>query len=199
MKIRVTTEITFNDEQVKYTEQEVKSIIMCKKLNELSGMTPANILEMCPTDSNTYAIDMKDIMRKIGVSVVTYDFTDLSDKVGKIINGAIVLSGDRLAVFVSKKLSQEEQRFVLAHELGHCCRQASTLKTQKIALSCSPYSSTPQEQEADAFAYELLLPEKDFRKVCDKFSGKKDVSLLAEIFCVPPKCITQRMTSLSIV
>ena len=198
MKIRVTTEVTFDDEQIKKENQETKGIIMCKKLNELSGMTPANILEMCPTDSNTYAIDMKDIMKKIGVSVVTYDFTALSDKVGKNINGAIVLSGDRLAVFVSKKLSQEEQRFVLAHELGHCCRQASTLKSQKIALSCSTNSSTYQEQEADEFAFELLLPEKDFRKVCDKFSGKKDVSLLAEIFCVPPKCITQRMANLGI-
>lgn len=198
MKIRVTTEVTFNDGQIKHKKQEVKGDIMCKKLNELSGMTPANILEICPTDSNTYAVDMKDIMKKIGVSVVTYDFTDLSNKVEKNINGAIVLSGDNLAVFVSKKLSQEEQRFVLAHELGHCCRHASTLKSQKIALSCSRYSFDPQEQEADAFAFDLLLPEKDFRKVCDKFSGKKDVALLAEIFCVPPKCITQRMESLSI-
>ena len=172
---------------------------MCKKLNELSGKTPANILELCPTDASTYAIDMKEIMEKMGVSIVTYDFTELSSKTKKNINGAIVLSGDKLAVFISKKLSQAEQRWVLAHELGHCCRHAPTLKTQRIEFACDFYSSDPHEQEADAFAYELLLPEKDFRKVCDKFSGAKDIGLLAEIFCVPTKCITQRIADLGII
>lgn len=198
MKIRIITDIEVDDKKAECKEQKGGRSIMCQKLNELSGKTAANILELCPTNSNTYAIDMKEIMKKIGVSVVTYDFTELGSKIKKNINGAIVLSGDRLAVFISKKLSQEEQRWVLAHELGHCCRHASTLKNQRIEFACDLYSLDSHEQEADSFAYELLLPEKDFRKVCDKFSGTKDIGLLSEIFCVPAKCITHRIAELNI-
>ena len=198
MEIEIVTRVCIDYKTNNSESKDVKKYIMCKKLNELSGMTPANILEKYPTDPDTYAVDMRDIMKKIGVSVITYDFSSISARNKKNVIGAILLSGDKLAVFISNKLSQAEQRFVLAHELGHCCKHASTLETQKIEFACDLESKDCHEHEADLFADELLLPEKEFREVCAKFTGNKDIPLLAEIFCVPSACIRRRLASLDI-
>ena len=198
MEIKISAHIDIDCEHFDSISKEVKESIMCKKLNELSGMTPANILANYPTDPSTYATDMKDILKKMGVSVITYDFSGLNNQLEKNIIGAIVLNEDKLAVFVSKKLTQEEQRFVLAHELGHCCKHASSLRNQKIELACDFDSDNQHELEAHVFADELLLPEKQFRDLCSKFSGSIDISLLSEIFCVPSICIRRRMLALDI-
>ena len=172
---------------------------MCKKLKELTGLSTSKILETYHEKSNSYAVDMQSIMRAIGVSVSSFDFSELNQEIERNILGAIVLLGNNLAVFVSNKCSQPEQRFILAHELGHCCLHGTTLKATKIECARDFDSGNPHEHEADLFADQLLLPEKEFIEVCNKFEGQKiDISILAEIFCVPRECISRRLVSLGI-
>ena len=172
---------------------------MCKKLKELSGLSSAKILEEYHPISDSYAVDMQMIMRNIGVPVTSFDFSELNQKHSCNIFGAIILFGEKLAVFVSDKCSRAEQRFILAHELGHCCLHGSTLKETKIECASDFDSDDEHEHAADVFADELLLPEKEFIKVCDKFGAeKKDICLIADIFCVPTKCVARRLAALDI-
>ena len=174
-------------------------IKMCQKLNELSGMTSAKVLERYCADQSSYAINMGTLMKNIGVSVFIYDFTEFNRQNDQSIYGAIVLRGDDLAVFVSEKCTQAEQRFILAHELAHCCLHGASLKSSKIECASNFDSSTPHEREADEFADQLLLPEKVFLGVCSKFKNQIDVNLLSEIFCVPTACVRRRMKALGII
>lgn len=179
---------------------EKRGKIMCKKLKELMGMSTAKILETYHDGhQDSYAVDMQNIMKNIGVLVSSYDFSDLSQKVKQNILGAIILHADDLAVFVSNKCSNAEQRFILAHELGHCCLHGSTLKATKIECASDFDSKDPHEHEADLFADELLLPERELMEVCKMFDAQKvDNNILADIFCVPPKCVVRRLKTLNI-
>lgn len=181
------------------TIDDKRKKVMCKKLKELTGLSTSKILETYHKKSNSYAVDMQSIMQNIGVSVSSFDFSELNQEIERNILGAIVLHGNNLAVFVSNKCSQAEQRFILAHELGHCCLHGTTLKATKIECASDFDSGNPHEHEADLFADQLLLPEKEFIEVCNKFETQKiDISILADIFCVPRECISRRLVSLGI-
>ena len=172
---------------------------MCKKLKELSGMSASKILELYAHDSNYYAVDMQTIMNNIGVPVLLFDFSDLNQKLSHNIYGAIVLLKDNLAVLVSNKCTKEEQRFILAHELAHCCLHGATLKKTKIEFASDFDSSDLHEEEAHSFADQLLLPEKDFIDVCKQFDSKNiDVETVADIFCVPRSSVIRRIKALGL-
>ena len=174
---------------------------MCKKLNEVSGMTPAKLLEMSNCSAESYAIDVNAILSKLGISFFDYDFTASNQKIfhcepDNEIIGAIVLLGDDLYVFASAKCSEEEQRFIIAHELGHCCLHSATLKNNKVEyLKKSNYEDPKHENEADLFAMELLIPEDNLRTVYNSLTFKS-LSVLSKIFCVTADKMRNRLDAL---
>lgn len=177
---------------------------MCKKLNEISGMTPAKILEKYSTAPYRYAVSMSDLMKNLDIPIIEYDFT-LSNPImqsdnfynkGHII-GAIVLLKDDLCIFVSDKCSEEEKRYIIAHEIGHCCLHSATLKTQKIEFAKDSTSNNPHEIEADNFAMDLLLPEGNVRYVYNQLIVKS-LDALASAFCVPISFMRKRLELLNL-
>lgn len=177
--------------------------IMCKKLNEVSGMTPAKLLESCTNGVNSYAVDVGAILTKLGISFYEYDFTESNQEMfscnstGEIV-GAIVLRGNDLSVFVSSKCSEEEQRFIMAHELGHCCLHSATLKNNKVEYSKkSNFVANKHEDEADLFAMELLIPEDSLRTVYKNLLVKS-LSVLSKVFCVTIDVMRRRMEKLNL-
>lgn len=66
------------------------------------------------------------------------------------------VSGDAKFVFYRTTLSAQERRLLLAHELGHIILKHFGL--QGVKCSSDFKSHSPQEQEADDFAAELLAP-----------------------------------------
>ena len=173
--------------------------VMCKKLKELSGMSASKILKSYSHDSDYYAVDMQTIMNNIGVPVLLFDFSDFNQKLRHNIYGAIVLLEDNLAVLVSDKCTKEEQRFILAHELAHCCLHGATLEKTKIECASDFDSSDPHEQDAHLFADQLLLPEDDFVYVCKQFDDQKiDIGIVANIFCVPRASVIRRIKALGL-
>jgi Zn-dependent peptidase ImmA (M78 family) len=80
-------------------------------------------------------------------------------------DGYLICSDGLKLIFVSNKISnRHRKRFVVAHEIGHflmhreqmyCCSEISVNQPQRV--------NTPiQEQQANEFASEILLPTNDF-------------------------------------
>lgn len=182
--------------------------IMCKKLNELCGLTADKILELCNYDmKERYAVDIRAILHKLGIPVFDYDFSLFNQKYSETypdreIDGAILLEDKDLFVFANSKYSESEKRFVIAHELAHCCLHTSTLKNKKIAFSEHSdhelgLKEKKNENEADAFAAELLLPEKALMTVYQSLKSK-NIAVMADIFGVTVEVIRYRLTQLQL-
>ena len=191
-------------EDAPYTERG--KVIMCQKLNELSGLTPAKILEHYASEKPIYAVSMIDLINNLKIPVYEYDFSlsnpDMKELYEKSefkdnIIGAIMLSEDDLYIFISDKSSEAEQRYILAHEIGHCCLHASTLREQKIEFAKDKDSDNTHEQEANNFAMELLMPEENIRLVYGKLINKS-LNVMAELFCVPIECMRNRLNKLQL-
>jgi Zn-dependent peptidase ImmA (M78 family) len=81
----------------------------------------------------------------------------------------LIRVGARAVISVAETLSPSERRWAIAHELGHFEIHANA---NYIGLCTgedlgSDYRNSGREEEANAFAAELLMPESVFRKRCD--------------------------------
>lgn len=77
---------------------------------------------------------------------------------------SVLLTGKAPRIAVNRRLSRAHRRFAVAHALGHQLlhgeRTAALVTDLGIHLSNTPPSrSDPREQEANAFALELLMPD----------------------------------------
>ena len=166
---------------------------MCKKLNELYGMTPAKIIEKYADCKESYATDIFGILRNLKIPCYEQDFSELDVPRAASITGAVILDGDKLKMYVSKKCSEEEQRFIVAHELGHCCLHKEVLKNNRVEFFGPPIEGEDEshEAEADRFAMELLIPEGKLRTVRSLLIRKR-LAFLAESFVVPSEIMRER-------
>lgn len=138
----------------------------------LGGDYMASILEIInnktPNDLlREYGIDLKPpinvslLLEKIGISVISKDFSDAEDSVGYdrgSILGAAISNGDDLAIFYRKQDTYNRKIFTVAHELGHCCKHAENLRISHIELRTTISTFDQHEVEANIFAGELLIP-----------------------------------------
>jgi Zn-dependent peptidase ImmA (M78 family) len=88
--------------------------------------------------------------------------------------------------------SMIENRFTLAHELGHYVLH-SKLSGDKC-FACSN-GDTPIEKEANCFALGFMMPSKAFHDACKEFSSDRDLSMF---FFVPVGAVVARRMSLGI-
>ena len=145
--------------------------IMCKKLRELDGLTPDEILLISGVSS--YPVDMQKILRKLGIRSGSMNFEAIEAKIPKVIEsrgsilGAVTIIGDNLNIFYSEDSTDNRKRFTLAHELAHCCLNASSLRKGHIEFRFDETTSDPKELAANIFAGQLLIPEKPLRKMYD--------------------------------
>lgn len=143
--------------------------IMCKKLREIDGLTPEEILLISGVDS--YPVDMQTILKKLGIRCGSMDFSGIEELIPDVIEsrgsilGAVTVIDDDVNIFYSEDSSDNRKRFTLAHELAHCCLNASSLQKGHIEFRFDGKTPDPKELAANIFAGKLLVPEKPLRKM----------------------------------
>ena len=103
---------------------------MCKKIRELNGKTPGELLTIS-NQTGAFPIDVAEICYKMGIHLVPFDFNVLKNGNGysfdcgsesrKEILGAIIVKGDDLAILYKSDDLVNDRRFTIAHEIAHSC------------------------------------------------------------------------------
>lgn len=135
---------------------------MCTILEKIKNKTPNDLLTEYRIDL-TPPINISLLLEKIGISVISKDFSEAEDSVGYdrgSILGAAISNGDNLAIFYRKQDTYSRKIFTVAHELGHCCKHSENLKISHIELRTTDTIFDEHEIEANIFAGELLMPKK---------------------------------------
>ena len=149
---------------------EVK--IMCKKLHDLDNWEPDDILFYSGIDS--YPVDIDRILKKLNIRTDSMDFSSIESKIPNVIKlrgsilGAVTIIGDDVNIFYCEGSTENRRRFTLAHELAHCCQNASSLKKGHIEFRFDENTQDKKELAANIFAGQLLIPEKQLRKLYDE-------------------------------
>lgn len=109
-------------------------------------------------------IPLTDIVSSYGLNIEYADFTSISK--GNEIAGFIDF--DARKIYINKDDSPNRQRFTIAHELGHYLLHKDYVKDESkynvlLRRPLKNLDYTPEEQEANCFAAELLVP-KDLLK-----------------------------------
>lgn len=127
----------------------------------------------------------------LGFKVVPYDFP-------KTISAKIFVEGEIKAIGVNKNDPKVRQSFSVAHELGHYLsgQEDYSYEEKGIAGKEKVYLD-PQhhdEEEADEFAAELLMP--DFMLKKDVVEEKLDIPSLANKYGVSEQSMTIQLVNL---
>lgn len=96
------------------------------------------------------------------------------------------------AIYVNKDEFPPRQLFTIAHELGHKLLHEDYLKSSRykfLMRSNMWNSSDPIEQEANAFAANLLVP----KYMLDEYRNFGTVSELAKLFAVSEPVVQNRL------
>lgn len=124
-------------------------------------------------------LDPSAALTTCGITVRHVSSLGEMDADGERAEVAGVFDRDRLEVAVSSRFVGENQRFTLAHELGHFVLHAGTGLHRDRALDGSGVSrpSSPQERESDYFAAAFLMPEKLVRQEFERRFGTQRFEL----------------------
>lgn len=186
------------DKRIKKLQTEDEGIFMCKKLNELKGRTPEDILISSEQQYNI-PVDLDKIIKELGIVKMAKDFSDIEniENNGKI-SGLVLLIEDDIAIFYNKKDLLEQKRFTAAHEIAHCCLHGESLKNDYIEFLHKDGFENDHEKEASIFASKLLIPAEALFYIYHKML-KPTLAELSEIFQVPERIMKIRLTELNII
>lgn len=144
--------------------------IMCKKLNEISGLNAKEIALLCKVKS--YPVDIQNILRKLKIPYGAMNFSTIESRVPELIKqhgeilGAVAVLGDDIKIFYREGSTENRIRFTLAHELAHCCLDAESLQDKgHIEFRFDETSLNFKEKAANVFAGQLLIPDDDILKL----------------------------------
>lgn len=152
-----------------------------------------------------YLTELAKITKHLGLTILTLDFDDFFREDPELIEyfGTNQVSGflirDSKTIIVNQKDSFVRQRFTIAHEIGHYVLEKETRDSKSI--SCRDANSSTGndkfEVAANAFAAELLLPE----KLVKEFIIKAGISVktAAIIFGVSEQTMKIRLRKLEII
>lgn len=99
----------------------------------------------------------------------------------------------KFEIIASKYLSEEEKNYAIAHELGHYILHSDL---GKRSLEFSLYGNGILEDEADAFAYNLLMPKEKFKEIY--LSVEKSNTATSVYFNVPSYIVDNRAKDLNL-
>ncbi len=138
-------------------------------------------------------VDVEKIAALLGFKVIPFDFPETTSAV-------IRIEGSSKVIGVNKNHAPVRQRFSIAHELGHYLSgHENFTHEKKIVVDPDKRYLDPehqQEQEADEFAAELLMPE--FMLKDDANSKNLNIIELAKKFNVSEQAMTIQVVNLKI-
>ena len=167
-------------------------------LNKRIERTTINILQ--EFNVTKLPIPLDSIIQKRGLTIKEYDL-------GVGVSGVLLINKGSGVIGVNPDEPKVRQRFTKAHELGHyeLHRHNSALFIDKGFLNRDKNSSTGEilvEQEANAFAAALLMPEylleKEIKKQKLDLSDDNAVIRLADTFEVSSAAMTYRIANLNL-
>ncbi len=131
--------------------------------------------------SGSFPVDLDVILEKEGLVA---KWADAGTGDGQIMDEALIDPKERTIYIRRDNLPMMRKIFSIAHEIGHWCLHSRDKRRPRIDFSknAKPFSEETliEEQEANAFAAELLMP---FDKVKHLISFKGyDASKLAQFF-----------------
>ncbi len=107
---------------------------------------------------------------------------------------------------MNRKLSFEEKRFAIAHELAHFFLDSNAFSNGQIKIGArfahidnrfSSYNRKQTEQEADYFAACLLIPREKLLRDIENFNVKeidyRFIKLFAKVYDVSWDCLLKRI------
>lgn len=134
-----------------------------------------------------FEISPFDVANKLGIKVIKNNFLDDSEAGKCYINNEIIIE-------YKGYTSHNRERFTVAHELGHVVKHmahsnnTSYKDSTELLYARNGYidSIGPEEEEADMFAGELLVPRKKLDLLISSIDGENQIStkLLGDIFKV---------------
>lgn len=149
---------------------------------------------------NDVPVDVVSIAEAHGVEVRLEELEDA-------VSGMLVVHGDRPIIGVNATHHPNRRRFSIAHELGHYLLHR---EEDRVFIDAAVYfrregataTTWTQEKEANAFAAELLLPERRVRDEwrADPIDVFDDVAIKrwADRFGVSPQALLIRLTELDL-
>ena len=171
---------------------------MCEILKKLQGKTAEQLLIEYGMQ-NDIPMDIEKLLRKIGIEVLPAPFEDIEEEIGLEkgdILGATLINDEAVTIFYRKEFYENRRKFIIAHELAHCCLHADSSKATHIQLRRESEENSLLEGEASVFAGQLLIPEKHLKAEHDKFIVPS-LRALAEIFEVSTSVMGARMDYLN--
>ena len=138
-------------------------------------------------------IPVEKIATLLGFQVVPFDFPDT-------VSAVIRIKGTIKVIGVNKNHSETRRRFSIAHELGHYLSgHENFTHEKKIVVDPDKKYLDPQyrdEQEADEFAAELLMPGDMLKK--DALEQELDAVALAEKYNVSEQAMWIQLINLKL-
>lgn len=137
---------------------------------------PVNILKIAK--SNDIAVYKADLEKKI-LGAIRYD-----------------KQNKKYTILLNEKQSYEQQRFTLAHELGHFFLHKKILESEELHVDIMYKIEDEQEAEVDYFAGALLMNKLLLEKMYEK---NQSIRELAEMFEVSISVMTIRLDTLGLI
>ena len=145
-------------------------------------------------------VDVVELANKYGFKV--YQLKESAPVKGLILGD----DSDNFGVIAFKQdLSNKDNRFIIAHELGHFLLHHDDEKFKKNGVFYYAYHSdenhSEQEREADLFAANLLMPKEAFINKWKEIGGQNDnlsKEILSEYFGVTTKSIEKRIKEINV-
>lgn len=163
----------------------------------------ANILQQL--NITTLPIPVEEIATKRGLEIKSFDL-------GDDVSGVLMIDNGNGVIGYNPKESKVRQRFTIAHELGHYELHKGENEQNEIFVdksfrvefrdSKSSTGEVRKEQEANAFAAALLMPEKILKKeiLNHKFdlADEGTIKELAKLFHVSTTAMAFRIANLNL-
>lgn len=169
---------------------------MCKRLDELNGRSAEDILKLSG-QLNNVPVDLKKLVKDIDIYAYPRTFDDIEKIEKKEVAGLVLIHENDVGIFYDKNATIENKRFIIAHEIGHCCLHGDTLRNGYIEFLHKDGYENTHEKEASIFASRLLIPKQSLIYIYNRLIVPS-LSGLAEIFEVPEHLMKHRLQSLKL-
>lgn len=144
--------------------------------------------------------DMVEIVTAMGAKVY---LTKYEPDDGEDVAASVVIVDAEPVIYVAKSLTHRDRRLMIAHEIGHLAmghmdgrdgELIDTAKRMKMAFWNFKERDAAEEREANAYAAELLMPERWVKQAL--VAGIRTIEELTILFSVPERAMRARLAAM---